>query len=64
MARLLCLVLPSLLLQSHHPLGVGSCGPPGFYGTISASIVSQAVIAVINSFALQMPVPLWSSSAK
>ena len=30
-------------IETLRKYGVGSCGPPGFYGTIGASICSQSV---------------------
>ena len=42
-------------IETLRKYGVGSCGPPGFYGTIGASLCCQCAIAVMNRFAGRCP---------
>jgi serine palmitoyltransferase len=39
-------------VETRRKYGVGSCGPPGFYGTIGASMCCQCALAVMRIFAL------------
>ncbi|KAH9165702.1 hypothetical protein EDB89DRAFT_273535 [Lactarius sanguifluus] len=48
-------------IETLRKYGVGSCGPPGFYGTIGASLCCHCAFAVMNDFGLQMSA--WTLSA-
>ncbi len=48
-------------IETLRKYGVGSCGPPGFYGTIGASVCCQCALAVTIGFGLQMST--WTLSA-
>ncbi|KAH9164360.1 hypothetical protein EDB89DRAFT_1859319, partial [Lactarius sanguifluus] len=41
-------------IETPQRYGVGICGPPGFYGTIGASVCCQCTFTVTNGFDLQM----------
>ena len=49
------------MVETFRKYGVGSCGPPGFYSAIGASVCCQCALAVTNGFSLQMST--WISSA-
>ena len=40
-------------IETLRKYGIGTCGPPGFYGTIGASDFSQSSLLVMNGVALQ-----------
>ena len=48
-------------IETLRKYGVGSCGPPGFYGTIGASVLLSIVLLVMIYLALQMST--WTLSA-
>ena len=48
-------------IETLRKYGVGSCGPPGFYGTIGASVLLSILLLVMNDFASQMST--WTLSA-
>ncbi len=48
-------------IETLRKYGVGCYGPPGFYGTIGASVSCQCAFAVMNGFDLQ--VSTWTLSA-
>ena len=41
-------------IETLRKYGVGSCGPPGFYGTIGASVALSILPPVMIDLALQM----------
>ena len=41
-------------IETLRKYGVGSCGPPGFYGTFGASLCCPFALLLMNSFAWQM----------